>query len=79
MKRKHIISLLYLATALLVLGFAIHVTVDGIRYNPCETSAPFYLTILLHGLCYLLPAVLTLTAALCVQRKSKQITGKEQY
>ena len=61
-------KLLYGASALMVLGFMIHVFVDYQQYKVSFTSAPFWIWICADALTWLLPALLALIAG-CVAKK----------
>ena len=69
MKRKNIHKFLYVISALLVLGFAIHTIVDACRYDSMLTSFPFYAFIIVHAVEYLLPSLIVFIAALIVKKK----------
>ena len=69
MKKKNIHKFLYVISALLVLGFAIHTIVDACRYDSMLTSFPFYAFIIVHAVEYLLPSLIVFIAALIVKKK----------
>ena len=69
MKKKNIHKFLYVISALLVLGFAIHTIVDACRYDSMLTSFPFYAFIIVHAVEYLLPSLIVFVAALIVKKK----------
>lgn len=69
MKRENIHKFLYLISALLVAGFAVHTIVDAFRYDSMLTSFPFYAFVIVHAVTYLVPSLIILIAALIVKRK----------
>ena len=69
MKKKNIHKFLYVISALLVLGFAIHTIVDACRYDSMLTSFPFYAFVIVHAVEYLLPSLIVFIAALIVKKK----------
>ncbi len=69
------VKLLYGASALMVLGFVIHVAVDYYTYCTTLNSAPFWIWILVDALLWLIPALLAFLAGLIV---SKKIRNKEK-
>jgi len=72
MKKENYYQLLYLMSALLVVGFFGRLGGDYYQYNPMSTSAPFYVNILMRALEYLLPAALIfLAGVICKKRYSK--------
>ena len=69
MKKKNIHKFLYVISALLVLGFAIHTIVDACRYDSMLTSFPFYAFVIVHAVEYLLPSIIVFVVALIVKKK----------
>ena len=69
MKKENIHKLLYAVAALLVLGFAIHTTVDAVRYDSMLTSFPFYAFLLVNAAIYLVPSLIVFITALIVKKK----------
>ena len=67
-------KLLYGASALMVLGFFIHLAVDYHQYLNSFTSAPFRLWIYVDALLWLLPAVIAAVAGYVAKKK---LTKKE--
>ena len=74
MKKKNIHKFLFIISALLILGFAIHTIVDAYRYDSMLTSFPFYAFVIVHAVEYLLPSLIVFIAALIVKKEvCKQI------
>ena len=69
MKKQNIHKFLYTISALLVLGFVIHIIVDACRYDSMLTSFPFYVFVLGHAVVYLVPSLIVFIAALIVKKK----------
>lgn len=64
----------YGASLLLTLGFIIKVLIDYGVYNSTLNSAPFYLWILVDGIYFLLPALISLPIGWILHRKAKNRT-----
>lgn len=69
MRKANIHKFLYLISALLVLGFAIHTIVDACRYDSMLTSFPFYAFVIAHAVEYLAPALIAFVAGLICKKK----------
>ena len=67
-------KLLYGASALMVLGFVIHLVIDYQKYQNSFTSAPFWIWILADAALWLVPAVIAFTAGFVAK---KRLTKKE--
>ena len=68
-------KLLYGASALMVLGFVIHLVIDYQKYQTSFTSAPFWIWILADAALWLVPAVIAFTAGFVAK---KRLTKKEK-
>ena len=69
MKKSNTYKFLYVISALLASGFAIHTIVDACRYNSMLTSFPFYVFVLGHAVVYLVPSLIVFIVALIVKKK----------
>ena len=67
-------KLLYGASALMVLGFCIHVLIDYAQYDAYANSAPFRLWIYVDALLWLIPALIAFVAGFVAKKK---LTKKE--
>ena len=67
-------KLLYGASALMVLGFFIHLAIDYYQYLHSFTSAPFWVWILTDALIWLIPAAIAAVAGFVAKKK---LTKKE--
>ena len=67
-------KLLYGASALMVLGFAINLVVDYQQYQTSFTSAPFWVWIVTDALIWLIPAAIAAVAGFVAKKK---LTKKE--
>ncbi len=67
-------KLLYGASALMVLGFFIHIFIDYQQYKHSFTSAPFWIWIAADALLWLLPAAIAAVAGFVAK---KRLTKKE--
>jgi len=63
------VKLLLGASVLMVLGFAIHVTVDYLQYSSTLKSAPFRLWICVDAIIWLVPAALAAIAGFVAKKK----------
>jgi len=75
MKKTPAHKLLYGASALMVVGFCVHLGVDYHQYNTTLNSAPFWLWICVDALIWLLPALLAFLAGLIAKKK---LSNKEK-
>ena len=62
-------KLLYGASALMVLGFCIHVIIDYNQYSTTLNSAPFWVWICADALLWLLPAAVAFIAGFVAKKK----------
>lgn len=69
MKKANVHKFLYIVSALLILGFAVHTIVDACRYDSMLTSFPFYTFIIVHAIEYLVPSIIVYIVALIVKKK----------
>ena len=69
MKKENVHKFLFGISALLVLGFAVHTVVDGIRYDSMLTSFPFYAIIIDNAVEYLVLTLNICVAALICKKK----------
>ena len=62
-------QLLYGASALMVLGFIIHLAVDYYQYYRSFYSAPFYIWVFVDALLWLIPALIAFIAGYVAKKK----------
>ena len=67
-------KLLYGASALMVVGFFIHIFIDYQKYLVSFTSAPFWIWIAADALLWLIPAAIAAVAGYVAKKK---LTKKE--
>lgn len=74
MKRINGVKICYALSVLLLLGFIIQTIIDYNRYysNSTLTSAPFYLTIIVNTIFFIVPSVVTFIVGLIIKYKSKK-------
>ena len=74
MKKENVYKFLYIAAALLVVGFAIASGVDAYKYNTGGYlgSAPLYLYILVNAIMYLLPSLAFFVTGIICRKKFAQ-------
>ena len=65
-------KLLYGASALMVLGFFVHILIDYHRYKVSFTSAPFWLWIAVDAMLWLIPALIAFIAGFVARRKLRK-------
>ena len=68
-------KLLYGASALMVLGFFVHIFVDYQKFKVSFTSAPFWIWICVDALLWLIPAAIAVIAGYVAKKK---LTKKEK-
>jgi len=69
--KKHIVKALYIASVLLIIGFAIRACADWVQYNRTMNSAPFYVFVLARCVEFLPLSAAALIAALIIRKKQK--------
>ena len=62
-------KLLYGASALMVLGFFVHIFVDYQKFKVSFTSAPFWIWICADALLWLLPALIAFAAGFVAKKR----------
>ena len=78
MKKENIYKFLYVVSALLILGFAIHTIVDACRYDSVLTSFPFYAFVISNAVIYLVPGVIVFVVGCIMKRKYANKADKEK-
>lgn len=69
MKKENIHKFLFALVILLLIGFCIRLGADYLKYDDTLTSAPFYVSIIVRSIEFLLPALLLTIGAIIVKRK----------
>lgn len=69
--KKTFYWILFWLTIALVLCFAGFLIADYINYDPVVTSAPFDVCIIVRGIEFLIPAIITFIASLIIKKKLK--------
>ena len=67
-------KLLYGASALMVMGFCIHLLIDYHKYKVSFTSAPFWVWMVMDAMLWLIPAAIAAIAGFVAKKK---LTKKE--
>ena len=62
-------KLLYGASALMVMGFCIHLLIDYHKYKVSFTSAPFWVWIVMDAMLWLIPAGISAVAGFVAKKK----------
>lgn len=68
MRKENIYKFFYLLSALLLLGFAIRLGADYMKYD-VSNSAPFYVFVMERTAEFVLPAIIALLAGLITKKK----------
>ncbi len=66
---KMICKILYAVSVILAVAFVVSIIVDRYNYDNVLTSAPFYAAVLARTVEFLLPCVITLAAAVIMNKK----------
>lgn len=69
MKKEKWYKFLFAVSGLLVVGFIIRVIADYIQYDLIATSFPFYATLLLRSVEFILPCIITFVIAIILKKK----------
>ncbi len=69
MKKEHICTFLYTVSLFLVIGFAIRVGADYLKYDDANNSAPFYAFILERAIEFLVPSIVVFIIAKGMKKK----------
>ncbi len=72
MTKKNVYVLLFVISALLLVGFVVRLTVDLMQYDAAQTSFPFYARVIERGIEFLLPSLVAFIAAIIVRRKNQE-------
>lgn len=72
MKKENYYKFCWLISILLVIGYAINLIIDWVRYNSTLNSAPFYLWFLVGGVVYLIPALVLFLIGWRLKKKYPQ-------
>ena len=78
MKKANIHKILYVVSALLVLGFFIRFGIDAYKYDTYFTSAPLYVYALGSFVQFVIPGIIVLIVAIVVQKKFASKEEKEK-
>ena len=69
MKKENVYKLLYIISALLVLGFAVSFGINAYKYSGYKGSAPLYVYAIINAVEFFLPAIIFFTVASILKRK----------
>ena len=69
MKKENIYKFLYIASALLIVGFAIRFGVDIFKYDSYKNSAPLYAYALVRTVEFIVPSIIVFVAAIICKKK----------
>jgi len=71
MKKLRASQICFLISILLSAGFVVHTIADYIRYSSTLNSAPFSVWVIVNGICFLLPALISVIVGLILRNKAK--------
>ena len=72
MKKKNWYKFMYIISGLLVAGFIIRLIADYIQYDPIATSFPFYASVLMRSIEFLLPSLIVFITAIIFKKITKK-------
>lgn len=72
MKKKNWYKFMYIISGLLVAGFIIRLIADYIQYDPIATSFPFYASVLMRSIEFLLPSLIVFITAIIFKKYAKK-------
>ncbi|HQM97404.1 MAG TPA: hypothetical protein PK705_10405 [Clostridia bacterium] len=72
MKKKNWYKFMYIISGLLVAGFIIRLIADYIQYDPIATSFPFYASVLMRSIEFLLPSLIVFITAIIFKKFAKK-------
>lgn len=71
MKKISSVTVCYVLSVLLLLGFIVNTIVDYGRYNRTLNSAPFYIWIVVNVLIFIVPSIIALIVGIVIKSKRK--------
>jgi hypothetical protein len=71
-KKENWYKFMYVISGLLVVGFIIRLTADYIQYDPIATSFPFYASVLMRSIEFLLPSLIVFITAIIFKKYAKK-------
>lgn len=69
MKKENIYKFLYAVCMFLIVGFAIRLGADYLKYNNINNSAPFYTFIIERTVEFILPSIIVLIVGKVMKKK----------
>lgn len=69
MKKENIYKLLYAVGIFLIIGFAVRLGADYIKYDNVNNSAPFYTFVLERALEFAVPSIIAFIAGKAMKKK----------
>ena len=69
MRKENIYKFLYAVSIFLILGFAIRISVDFIKYDEMNNSAPYYAFIIIRVIEFVVPSIICFIAGKIAKKK----------
>lgn len=69
MKKETIYKFLYVVGILLIVGFAVRLGTDYVKYDRVSNSAPFYVVMIERVIEWIVPSIITLIAGKIAKKK----------
>ena len=69
MRKENIYKFLYAVSILLIIGFVIRISVDFIKYDEMNNSAPFYAFIIIRAIEFVAPSIICFVVGKITKKK----------
>ena len=69
MKKENIYKFLYAVCIFLIIGFVIRISVDFIKYDEMNNSAPFYAFIIIRAIQFIMPSIICFVVGKITKKK----------
>lgn len=69
MKKENIYKFLYIVSIFLIIGFMTRLGMDYFKYNPNETSVPFYVFIIERLVEFVIPSIIIFIVAKITKKR----------
>ncbi len=69
MKKENLYKILYIISIILLIVYIIILLLDYKNYNPYETSFPFYTTIIVRTVEFIVPSLLIFIVGVIIKKK----------
>lgn len=69
MRKENIYKFLYAVSIFLIIGFVIRISVDLIKYDEMNNSAPFYAFIIIREIEFVVPSIICFVVGKIINKK----------